>query len=106
MKNIPFWEKVYILSLLLQITIYTLYRLLEHFTEYGSWQLIIFPALHLMIFAVTLLTPSFFRRKLDRRERWGMRILSPGFWYFLGWAALMFMMTLLAFNRRQGIEPG
>jgi hypothetical protein len=106
MKKIPLWAKVYILSFLLQFALFTAICFVENDGDYSGANNTLYILLHLMIFAVSLLTPSFFRKNLSRSARWGIRFLSPGLWYFLGWAVLVFLMILLAFNRRQGIEPG
>ncbi|MDR0904315.1 MAG: hypothetical protein LBM59_06745 [Ruminococcus sp.] len=102
MKKFSLWAKVYILSFILQIALFTAIHSVENDVNHVK----LYDSLHFILFAVSVLTPSFFRKNLDRGKRWGIRFLSPGFWYFLGWAGLMFLMILLAYSRRQSIEPG
>jgi membrane protease YdiL (CAAX protease family) len=106
MKKIPLWAKVYILSFLLQIALFAAISFVENDGDYSDANLALYNLLHLMIFAVSLLTPSFFRKNLDRAKRWGIRFLSPGLWYFLGWAVLVTLIAILWHGRQMGVEPG
>jgi hypothetical protein len=102
MKRIPLWAKVYALSLLLQIALFAAIHSVENDANAGK----LYGSLHLIIFAVSVFTPSFFRKNLDRGKRWGIRFLSPGFWYFLGWAALVTLIAITLWSRQMTVEPG
>jgi hypothetical protein len=106
MKKIPLWAKVYILSFLLQIALFTAIGFVDNDSNYSDANLALYNLLHFMIFAVSILTPSFFRKNLDRGKRWGIRFLSPGLWYFLGWAVLVALIAILWHGRQMGVEPG